>query len=102
MELSSVPWRESSEAAANILVDRKILKLMTGSDLQLTPYHFRDQRMHELDIVSDRYDRIIVGIEVKALSATRSGPTCFACGAAQTSPRGPTARANGGHKSYVH
>ena len=29
----------------------EILKLMTASDMQLTPYHFRDQQMHEVDLV---------------------------------------------------
>lgn len=47
----------------------EILKLMTGSDLRLTPYHFRDQQMREVDIVLERDDGMIVGIEVKA-SAT--------------------------------
>jgi hypothetical protein len=47
----------------------EILKLMSWSDLQLTPYHFRDQQMHEVDIVLERDDGVIVGIEVKA-SAT--------------------------------
>ena len=37
-----------------------------GSDLRLTPYHFRDQQMHEVDIVLERDDGMIVGIEVKA------------------------------------
>jgi predicted AAA+ superfamily ATPase len=47
----------------------EIMKLMTGSELQLTPYHFRDQHMREVDIVLERDDGTIVGIEVKA-SAT--------------------------------
>lgn len=49
----------------------EIMKLLTGSDLRITPYHFRDQRMHEVDIVLERDDGMIVGIEVKA-SATVS------------------------------
>jgi hypothetical protein len=47
----------------------EIKKLMTGSNLRLTPYHFRDQQMREVDIVLERDDGMIVGIEVKA-SAT--------------------------------
>ena len=47
----------------------EILKLITGSDLSLTPYHFRDQDAREVDIVLERDDGMIVGIEVKA-SAT--------------------------------
>ena len=42
---------------------------MTGSDLRLTPYHFRDQQVREVDIVLERDDGMIVGVEVKA-SAT--------------------------------
>jgi len=51
----------------------EILKLMTGSDLRLTPYHFRDQQMHEVDIVLERDDGMIVGIEVKAAATVKSG-----------------------------
>jgi predicted AAA+ superfamily ATPase len=47
----------------------EVMKLMTGSNWRLTPYHFRDQQMHEVDIVLERDDGTIVGIEVKA-SAT--------------------------------
>ncbi len=49
----------------------EIMKLMTGSTLRLTPYHFRDQERHEVDVVLERDDGMIVGIEVKA-SATVS------------------------------
>jgi hypothetical protein len=42
---------------------------MSWSALRLTPYHFRDQQLHEVDIVLERDDGAIVGIEVKA-SAT--------------------------------
>jgi predicted AAA+ superfamily ATPase len=47
----------------------EVLKLMTASDLRLAPYHFRDQQMREVDIVLERDDGMIVGIEIKA-SAT--------------------------------
>lgn len=50
----------------------EILKLMTASDLRLTPYHFRDQQMHEVDIVLERDDGRIVGIEIKASATVRS------------------------------
>jgi uncharacterized protein len=50
----------------------EVLKLMTGSDLRLTPYHFRDQQLHEVDIVLERDDGMIVGIEIKS-SATVKG-----------------------------
>jgi predicted AAA+ superfamily ATPase len=51
----------------------EVLKLMTGSDLRLTPYHFRDQQMREVDIVLERDDGMIVGIEVKAAATVKSG-----------------------------
>lgn len=51
----------------------EVLKLMSASDLRLTPYHFRDQQMHEVDIVLERDDGMIVGIEVKASATVRSG-----------------------------
>lgn len=44
----------------------EIMKLMSWSELRLTPYHFRDQQIHEVDIVLERDDGTIVGIEVKA------------------------------------
>ena len=50
----------------------EILKLMTASDMHLTPHHFRDQQMHEVDIVLERDDGTIVGIEVKAAATARS------------------------------
>ncbi len=51
----------------------EVLKLMTGSDLRLTPYHFRDQQMREVDIVLERDDGMIVGIEIKASATVKSG-----------------------------
>lgn len=50
----------------------EILKLMDASDLRLTPYHFRDQQMHEVDIVLERDDGMIVGIEIKASATVKS------------------------------
>ena len=49
------------------------LKLIAASDLQLTPYYFRDQQMREVDIVLERDDGMIAGIEVKASATVRSG-----------------------------
>lgn len=48
------------------------LKLVTASDLQVTPYYFRDQQMREVDIVLERDDGMIAGIEVKASATVRS------------------------------
>ena len=50
----------------------EILKLTTASDMQLTPYHFRDQQRHEVDVVLERDDGMIAGIEVKASATVRS------------------------------
>lgn len=50
----------------------EILKLMAASDLQLTPYHFRDQQMREVDIVLERDDGMIAGVEIKATASVDS------------------------------
>jgi predicted AAA+ superfamily ATPase len=50
----------------------EVLRLMTASDLRLTPHHFRDRDMREVDIVLERDDGTIAGIEVKA-SAVKAG-----------------------------
>ncbi len=50
----------------------EVLKLTDASDLRLTPYHFRDQQMHEVDIVLERDDGMIVGIEVKRSATVKS------------------------------
>lgn len=50
----------------------EVLKLMSGSELRLTPYHFRDQQMREVDIVLERDDGMLVGIEVKASATVRA------------------------------
>ena len=51
----------------------EVLKLMTASDLRLTPHHFRDRDMREVDIVLERDDGMIVGIEVKASATVKAG-----------------------------
>lgn len=45
---------------------------MTASDLQLTPYHFRERDKHEVDIVLERDDGRVVGIEVKASATVKA------------------------------
>ncbi|WP_242127278.1 ATP-binding protein [Sphingobium sp. Sx8-8] len=50
----------------------EVLKLMTASDQRLTPYHFRDPQMREVDIVLERDDGMIAGIEIKASATVRS------------------------------
>ena len=51
----------------------EVLKLMTATDLRLTPHHFRDRDMREVDIVLERDDGMIAGIEVKANATVKSG-----------------------------
>ncbi|WP_289297938.1 ATP-binding protein [uncultured Reyranella sp.] len=51
----------------------EVLKLMTASDLRLTPYHFRDRDAREVDIVLERDDGMIAGIEVKASATVKAG-----------------------------
>ncbi len=50
----------------------EVLKLMTASEMRLNPYHFRDQQMREVDVVLERDDGMIVGIEVKGSARIRS------------------------------
>lgn len=50
----------------------EILKLMSASEIQLTPHHFRHQETHEVDIVLERDDGMIAGIEVKASATVKS------------------------------
>ncbi|WP_331461725.1 DUF4143 domain-containing protein [Vineibacter terrae] len=50
----------------------EIMKLVTWSDLRPTPYHFRDQDRNKVDIVLERDDGTIVGIEVKASITVRA------------------------------
>lgn len=51
----------------------EVLKLMTASDLRLTPHHFRDRDMREVDIVLERDDGMIAGIEIKASATVKAG-----------------------------
>jgi predicted AAA+ superfamily ATPase len=61
-------------ALLETFVFSELLKLMTAaSDLRLTPHHFRDRDMREVDIVLERDDGTIVGIEVKASATVRAG-----------------------------
>lgn len=65
--------RRAVGALLESFVFAEVLKLMTESDLRLTPYHFRDRDMREVDIVLERDDGMIAGIEVKASATVRSG-----------------------------
>ena len=65
--------RSTFGALLESFVFSEVLKLMTASDLRLTPHHFRDRDMREVDIVLERDDGMIVGIEVKASATVKAG-----------------------------
>jgi len=50
----------------------ELMKLMAWSAFHLTPFHFRDQEGHEADIVLERDDGAIAGIEVKASATVKA------------------------------
>ena len=49
------------------------LKLVSATDLQLRTYHFRDHEKREVDLVLERNDGMIAGIEVKASATVSPG-----------------------------
>lgn len=65
--------RDLIGALLETFVYSEVLKLLTAADLRLTPYHFRDQQMREVDIVLERDDGMIVGLEIKGSATVRSG-----------------------------
>lgn len=65
--------RASFGALLESFVFAEVMKLLTASDLRLTPYHFRDGQRREVDIVLERDDGMIVGIEVKASATVKAG-----------------------------
>lgn len=64
--------RERFGSLLESFVFAEVLKLMSAFDLRLTPYHFRNQQMHEVDIVLERDDGMVVGIEVKSSATVKS------------------------------
>ncbi|MFT4242388.1 MAG: ATP-binding protein [Acidovorax sp.] len=64
--------REAFGALLETFVFAEVLKLMAASDLRLTPYHYRDAQMREVDIVLERDDGMVAGIEVKASATVRA------------------------------
>jgi predicted AAA+ superfamily ATPase len=51
----------------------EVRKLMTASDLRVAAHHFRDRDSREVDVVLERDDGMIVGIEVKASATVKTG-----------------------------
>ena len=64
--------RSEIGALLESFVYSEVLKLMTALDVQLAAYHFRDQQTREVDIVLERDDGRIAGIEVKAAATVTS------------------------------
>ena len=64
--------RDLLGALLESFVFSEVLKLMSAADMPLTPYHFRDQQMQEVDIVLERADGMVAGIEVKSSATVRS------------------------------
>ena len=69
---ASMP-QASFGALLESFVFAEVLKLMTASDLRLTPHHFRDRDGREVDIVLEHDDGMIAGIEVKASATVKAG-----------------------------
>lgn len=65
--------RSAFGALLETFVFAEIMKLMAWSDVRLAPFHFRDQDGHEVDIVLERDDGAIAGIEVKASATVTAG-----------------------------
>lgn len=65
--------RDAFGALLESFIFSEILKLMAASDMQLTPYHFRDHQMREVDIVLERDDGLVAGVEIKASATVRAG-----------------------------
>ncbi|WP_419906531.1 ATP-binding protein [Hoeflea sp.] len=64
--------RDLVGALLESFVFSEVLKLTTGTEMRLSPYHYRDQEMREVDIVLERDDGLIAGIEVKASATVRT------------------------------
>lgn len=64
--------RDLFGALLESFVFSEVLKLISASDRPLTPYHFRDQQRRKVDIVLERDDGQVAGIEVKASATVRA------------------------------
>ena len=65
--------RSTFGALFESFVFAEFLKLMTTSELRLAPRHFRDRDGREVDVVLERDDGMIAGIEVKASATVKAG-----------------------------
>lgn len=64
--------RNTVGALLESFVFSEVMKLMTGTNMRLRPYHYRDQEMREVDIVLERDDGMIAGLEIKASATVRT------------------------------
>jgi len=64
--------RDLLGALLETFVFAEVLKLMSGSEMRLSACHFRDQEMREADIVLERDDGMIAGLEIKASATVRA------------------------------
>ncbi|MEE3627003.1 ATP-binding protein [Nitrospirillum sp. BR 11752] len=64
--------RTAFGALLESFVFSEVLKLISGSDLRVTAHHFRDRDGREVDVVLERDDGMIVGIEVKASATVKA------------------------------
>ena len=65
--------RKKFGALLESFVFSEVLKLVAASELRLIPHHFRERNLHEVDIVLERDDGLVIGIECKASATVRSG-----------------------------
>ncbi len=70
-------WVKTDRSAFGALLETfvfaEIMKLTAWSDVRLEPFHFRDQDGHEVDIVLERDDGAVAGVEVKASATVTAG-----------------------------
>ncbi|ASG21000.1 ATP-binding protein [Nitrospirillum viridazoti] len=64
--------RTAFGALLESFVFSEVLKLISGSDLRVTAHHFRDRDGREVDVILERDDGMIVGIEVKASATVKA------------------------------
>ncbi|MEC4594902.1 MULTISPECIES: ATP-binding protein [Nitrospirillum] len=64
--------RTAFGALLESFVFSEVLKLISGSDLRVTAHHFRDRDGREVDVILERDDGMVVGIEVKASATVKA------------------------------
>jgi predicted AAA+ superfamily ATPase len=72
VDASSLASSEHVGAVCESFVVCELARLATFARRQVTAYHYRDQDRREVDVVLERRDGSIVGVEVKTSSVVRS------------------------------